>query len=1083
MAFRRILFCLLYLLSFPCLGSSSGTFFDSSITLTSNDSAGIAQGTSANLSVTVRDVGTASGSDSANIDIPSQFTVNSTTCGATVMQQGAYTLVSWNNIALAAGQQRSCSISVKLTTLPNPGTALTAFGTLAGGGTSPDNNTDSHTFNIIYTPISDVSVTLSTPNTTALPGSQFTVTLTVANDGPSNAPNVVAAVTTPTTIRLDKATCVSGTLPNPFSWNAATVNAKANKTCALTYSVLTQTAPSAVISVRVTSGATDNTNGNNSDSLTMNLVSYSGVKLDIDTDTPGPVKVGDVITYRLTFRNNGGASVVSGSVVNVLPPETSFQASSCGTNGSSGFFWTLPGLNGGVGASATCTFTATVTSLPANYILHDTAAANFVLGTSFNGSALASQDIGTIRPAAPLAHTLSGAPTTQASLHPSLSADGKVVVFSSVESGYLSSDNNTVGPDVYLLDKRTGSVKRVNVSDTTGAQLVGSADRPVISGNALALAFLYNPGATTSANFGAGKAGLIEASSTTICVAPPNGLFKPQCLTGTNGQPVNGSAENPSLSADGRVMAFCSAASNIPGTVDTNGAKDVFVLDQVLGLVTLVSTTADGTAGNGESCEAMISGDGKSVVFSSKAANFGTNGVNRQVFRKDLASNALTLISKGVDGNPANTDAGTPTISYDGQRITFASRATNLVTGVGTTANKIWVYDETGAITTSNKVDVVRGTGGVLPNLDSEAPMISCNGRIVAFDTMATNLAGSDTNGKSDIYLYDVDTKVVRRAVAPQAGVEPNGGSSEPVLDCEGNTMAFESSATNLNSGDPNSNDDIYGQDNPLRADASAVTVDGSFSGNWYNPGNDGHGFLIEALSLPGTPFYVTWYVFQNGQPVFLQGVANAVGNTLTVDMTTAKSTGFPAGAGGATATPWGKVKLTFTDANNGLAEWTPTAAGYTAGSFTIRRLTTPALIQSDTNQTLRACYSGIWSDAAKPGYGIDLEVNDFDAATRLLTVYWYTYQPNGIPLWLVGTGAAASGKVTLDLYQVSGGGAQFPPAYAKAGTAATKWGSATVTFTGSNALSFAWTPTAAGYAAGSGNLTRLTSLTTRTCQ
>jgi len=303
------------------------------------------------------------------------------------------------------------------------------------------------------------------------------------------------------------------------------------------------------------------------------------------------------------------------------------------------------------------------------------------------------------------------------------------------------------------------------------------------------------------------------------------------------------------------------------------------------------------------------------------------------------------------------------------------------------------------------------------------------------------------------------------------------------VLDCEGNTMAFATGSSNLSGGDPNPNEDIYGQDSPLRTDASAVTVDASFSGNWYNPGNDGHGFLIEALSLPGTPFYVTWYVFQGGQPVFLQGVASAVGNTLTVDMTTAKSTAFPVGAGGTTSTAWGKLKLSFTDANTGQAEWTPTAAGYGAGTFNLRRLTTPALIQSDAGQTLKACYSGIWSDPAKPGYGVDLEVNDFDAATRLLTVYWYTYQPNGTPLWLVGTGAAVAGKVAVDLYQFNGGGAQFPPAYAKAGTTATKWGSVTVQFTGNDAASFAWQPATAGYSAGTGNLKRLTALANRTCQ
>ena len=101
------------------------------------------------------------------------------------------------------------------------------------------------------------------------------------------------------------------------------------------------------------------------------------------------------------------------------------------------------------------------------------------------------------------------------------------------------------------------------------------------------------------------------------------------------------------------------------------------------------------------------------------------------------ATAALVPTRRGVDGNPATSEAVQPSVSYDGKRITFVSRAANLASGVSSAARYIWVYDDSGSAGTSNKLDVVRGAGGVLPNNDSEAPAISCNGRIVAFDTRA----------------------------------------------------------------------------------------------------------------------------------------------------------------------------------------------------------------------------------------------------------------------------------------------------------------------------------------------------------
>src|SRR5690606_20475126 len=111
------------------------------------------------------------------------------------------------------------------------------------------------------------------------------------------------------------------------------------------------------------------------------------------------------------------------------------------------------------------------------------------------------------------------------------------------------------------------------------------------------------------------------------------------------------------------------------------------------------------------------------------------------------------------------------------------------------------------------------------------------------------------------------------------------------------------------------------------------------YSGNWYNPGQSGHGFLLEAL--PNGQFYATWYVYRDGEPLFLQGIGSPSGNRLVVDLLSFTSSGFPVGAERPTSTPWGRITFTFTSSNDGLASWQPVAPGFTAGSTTLRRLST----------------------------------------------------------------------------------------------------------------------------------------------
>ncbi|HVJ63033.1 MAG TPA: hypothetical protein VM555_10020, partial [Tahibacter sp.] len=355
------------------------------------------------------------------------------------------------------------------------------------------------------------------------------------------------------------------------------------------------------------------------------------------------------------------------------------------------------------------------------------------------------------------------------------------------------------------------------------------------------------------------------------------------------------------------------------------------------------------------------------------------------------------------------------------------------------------------------------------------------DGKRVSFASRATNLVAGLLGGNKDVFVVDAQTGATRRALST-GGPDANGPSSNPSLNCDGTSLVFESGATNIDPADPNPNADIYVQDDPNNASGGTPgTLGPSFSGNWFNPGQSGHGFLVEAL--PDGRYYLTWYLYIDGQPLFLQGVAPANGNVLDVPVYSTRSTGFPVGAGGVTNNSWGRLRMTFTNNDTASVTWTPTAFGFSAGSLTLRRLTVPALVASDIpTATIKACYSGVWFEPARSGYGFNLEVLDLGDGNRGIATYWYTYRPDGSPLWLSGVGRPGGGVVRVDLYQGGGTGAQFPFNFVADAITQTRWGSATLRFTSNNTLEVSYAPEVSGYAAGSASLVRLTELAGRSC-
>ena len=146
------------------------------------------------------------------------------------------------------------------------------------------------------------------------------------------------------------------------------------------------------------------------------------------------------------------------------------------------------------------------------------------------------------------------------------------------------------------------------------------------------------------------------------------------------GSQGNGTSWTPSISADGRFVAFHSLASNlVPG--DTNGWDDVFVHDRQTGETTRVSVDSSGVQGDGDSRFAFISADGRFVAYHSNASNLvpgDTNG-SLDVFAHDRQSGERELVSLGSSGTQGNDSSVAPSISADGRFVAFVSLASNLV--------------------------------------------------------------------------------------------------------------------------------------------------------------------------------------------------------------------------------------------------------------------------------------------------------------------------------------------------------------------------------------------------------------------
>ncbi len=408
--------------------------------------------------------------------------------------------------------------------------------------------------------------------------------------------------------------------------------------------------------------------------------------------------------------------------------------------------------------------------------------------------------------------TAAGGQAAGASHAPSLSADGRYGAFESSAANLVPGDTNGVS-DIFVRDRVASTTQRVSVG-SGGVEANGISREAAISADGRWVAF-----ASAATNLVAGDTN----GRSDVFVYDRQTSNIERVSVATAGIEGNADSELPSISGDGRFVTFLSVANNLVPR-DTNNEADIFVRDRQAGTTARVSVSSSGTQADGGSFDPRISSDGSTVVFDSLATNLvpGDTGGFSDIFVYRLAAGTTVRASVATDGTPGNGDSYTPAISSDGRTVVFQTAANNL--GPGDTGTNVDIYVR--ALAPGTTVRASLAADGVTEgDAGAYEAAISGDGHVVAFKGGSTNLVPGDTNGQADIFVRDLRTGALERDSLSTAGAQADGDNTLPALSDDGRLVVFESSATNLVPGDTNGASDIFLRDRGSVAPPATITV------------------------------------------------------------------------------------------------------------------------------------------------------------------------------------------------------------------------------------------------------------------
>ncbi|MGD8166165.1 cell wall-binding repeat-containing protein [Herbiconiux sp. P16] len=357
-----------------------------------------------------------------------------------------------------------------------------------------------------------------------------------------------------------------------------------------------------------------------------------------------------------------------------------------------------------------------------------------------------------------------------------------------------------------------------------------------------------------------------------VATAAPPAAGETQLVSVSNtAPPVEGSRDsrNPSVSADGRYVAFESAATNLTASPTTTW--QVYVRDTVTGATQLVSATGAGVAGNGDSQHPSISSDGSRIVYVSSALNLNPSGIQQaMLWTRGVGTSRVVSVSNGEPPSRANATVNDPVISGDGLTVAFSTSATNLTTddthgviqvfrrilfsgitalvsvdrtiagghGASSDATSPSISELGEAIAFVSKARLttttpdLRGISQVYVAIDGEpeptvvsvdasgvgvadanvtSPSVSPNGRVIAFVSAADNLTGDPTGGHRQIFVRSLSANTTKLGSFSDVGTGgANADCDDPSLSRYGDDLAFVSSATDLRPGTGNGGSQVF---------------------------------------------------------------------------------------------------------------------------------------------------------------------------------------------------------------------------------------------------------------------------------
>ncbi|MEM9774907.1 MAG: hypothetical protein AAF902_10020 [Chloroflexota bacterium] len=389
----------------------------------------------------------------------------------------------------------------------------------------------------------------------------------------------------------------------------------------------------------------------------------------------------------------------------------------------------------------------------------------------------------------------------------SISANGRFIVFGSAASNLVDNDTNSVN-DVFVHDQQTGEVYQVSLA-FDGSQANAKSFPSSITADGSMITFFSMASNLVEGDLNDfGDVFVFDQQTRKITLVS----------FAHNNSMSNEHSIESSISSDGRFIAFSSSASNLTQN-DNNEVADLFLHDLQTSETILISKAFDGFQADQPSGSPAISFDGRFIAFISSASNLVRSDTNASgdifVFNyQENTINRISLSSDGLQGNKHSV-SWSPSISENGQFIAFTSTASNLVPDDGNNKGDVFVHHIESGRTTLISI----ATNGSQGNELSSFPSISGDGRFIVFQSEASNLVPNDTNGFKDIFLHDRQSHTTVRLSIAYDGLEANESSTLPVISQDGKYIAFTSLASNLVNNDLNGYADIFVIENPFKLD------------------------------------------------------------------------------------------------------------------------------------------------------------------------------------------------------------------------------------------------------------------------